>query len=330
MENKPLLTTEQHNTNNDYLLMLVPPLVIGAFMYGVRCLIMFALALLAAHVCDRMCAAMHGRAFDISDNSSLVIAGIITVMMPASVPYYVLLTGVLIALIIGKEAFGGYGNWPFNPAAVGYMFAALCWPDDVLRFPEPFSQLALWGKQTVPLVSGSSYKLKIGGLPNIGSLSLLLGDYAGPIGTTCLLVILACGIFLWARRRSALAVSVSFLLSCAVVAYCFPRLGEIGVSWPWVDVSARLSVLKYEMSSGMLVFASVFLVNEPCTTPKRHSTQALYGVLLGVLTMMYHYYGTYEIGVCFALIVLNTITPALERVADRIFGKKQEVTLYDK
>lgn len=328
-EYKPILTENEHKANNDMLIMFVPLLVMASYLYGARPLILSVIALLTAHLCDRVTSVLHGRMLDLSDNTSLVIAGIITMMMPASVPYYVLIISICCAVILAKEAFGGYGNYPFNPAAVGYVLAAVCWPDDVLKFPQPFAQLSLWGAQTVPLTTGNSYTLKVGGLPNIDLTKLVLGNYAGPMGATCLLVIAACAVYLWARRRFALTLSLSFIGACAAVAYLFPRLGEVGLGWPWENVAMRLSVLKYELSSGMLLFAAVFLINEPGTAPRRQATQLLYGVLLGITTMMYHYFGTYEIGVCFAVIVMNAVSGALDRVVNRVLGEKQEVTLHD-
>ena len=78
-------------------------------------------------------------------------------------------TAVLAGVLIGKEIFGGYGSYPFNPAAVGYAVAAVSWPDQVFRYPQPYTAIPLWDASGVPVSSAVEDTLRSGGMLNIGS-----------------------------------------------------------------------------------------------------------------------------------------------------------------
>ena len=306
----------------DTFLLMLPLLAMAVYLYGARPAVLCAVAVFTAGVCDWLVSLLRRRPFDRGELSSEAFALLVAMLMPASVDYYVLIVAVLAAVMIGKEAFGGYGHYPFHPAAVGYVVAAVGWPEQVFVYPAPGSALPLGSCAGVALSEGSSAVLKNGGLPTISDIDLWLGNYAGPMGVTFCLVILACLLFLIARRRTDLIAPACFLVACAAVAFVAPRLGDIPLSWPWQYVGQRLTVLKYEILSGAVLFAAVFLVPEPVTLPRHPVSRAVYGLLLGFMSMMYRYYGTYETGVCFALLAVNSVSGWLDRaVTDLVTGK---------
>ena len=315
-ESAGLTTLARHEaagTYRDVILMTLPLLAISTYLNGWRVPVLCLVAVLTAHLCDRVAALMRRREYDKSDVSSLAFVLIVTMLLPASVPYYVVVSTATITVLVAKHAFGGYGSYIFYPPAVGYAVAAVSWPDLVFRYPQPFTRLTVASTTEATLVSGASHTLAAGGLPNISIFNLLLGNYAGPLGTTAVLVVLACATFLWMRKRLTLAVPVGFLVACAGIAYFFPRLGGIGLAWPWQFVRYRLLIVLYELLSGALLFAAVFLINDPVTLPKSQLSRLVYGLLLGVATMMFRYYGAYDLGVCFAVLLMNAMVGPIDR-----------------
>ncbi|MEG0803327.1 MAG: RnfABCDGE type electron transport complex subunit D, partial [Pygmaiobacter sp.] len=242
--------------------------------------------------------------YDKTENSSVVYAVIFTLMLPASLPYSMVITGVVVAILIGKHAFGGWGNYPFNPAAVGYAVVTVCWSDSLFRYPVPFAPLGIFSASGAALVEASAHTLKAGGIPNIAMWDLLLGSYAGPMGTTFCLVIAASAVFLLVRRRISLELPVSFLLTCMVVSLLMPR----------VAIANSLALMKYELLSGALLYSSVFLVCNTNTAPKNTYARILYGILCGFLCMMFRHYGAYELGVCFAVLLGNAFSGYFDRI----------------
>ncbi|MDQ9751079.1 RnfABCDGE type electron transport complex subunit D, partial [Acinetobacter baumannii] len=90
-------------------------------------------------LCDRLVSLLRHRVYRRGDFSNDIFAMLIAMLMPATVEWYILAAAVIIGVLVGKEAFGGYGSYPFHPAAVGYVVAAVCWPDQVCRYPQPYT-----------------------------------------------------------------------------------------------------------------------------------------------------------------------------------------------
>ena len=176
--------------------MTIPLLCMSCYLYGPRPLLLCAVALLTGNLCDRVVSLLRRRVYQVSDFSNESFALVIALLLPATVDWYVLIAAVLAGVIIGKEVFGGYGSYPFNPAAVGYTVAAVSWPEQVFRYPQPYTAIPLWDASGVPTTSNISDTLRSGGLLNISAMSLWLGEYAAPMGTGAALIIVACGFFL--------------------------------------------------------------------------------------------------------------------------------------
>lgn len=133
-------------------------------------------------------------------------------------------------------------------------------------------------------------------------LELVLGYFAGPMGATNVLILVFCFLYLLLRRTVSWRMTVPFLLACALFAFLFPR----------IEVAPHYSVL-YELFSGQLVFGAIFILNDPVTTPKRPGAQVLYGAVTGVITMLFRYFGGFEVGLIFAVLVMNVFTPMIDR-----------------
>lgn len=314
-----------NEANKDFIAMTLPLLAMGLFFYGPRVLVLAAVAVITAKITDRLAALLRGRSYDSTENLSVAVALIMVVMMPATVRYRVVVMAVLAAVLVGKEAFGGPGNYPFNPAAVGYCVAAVSFSEEMFRYPEPQNWLRItdWSGENfwnifnlnnVTLMEGPSYTLRHGGLPHIDTLDLILGNYAGPLGTTAVLVILACAVYLFAKKRLPFSAPVAFLGVIALIAFLFPRAPyDAWRIMPWYNWADRLQSMEYELFSGAIVFAAVFLVPEPCTLPKNTISRLTYGAVLGFATMMFRYFGIYDLGTCFAFLLVNAVSGYFDR-----------------
>ena len=299
--------------------MAVPVLCMACFLYGVRPLLLCGIAVLTGNLCDRLVSLLRRRVYQGGDFSNESFALVIALLMPVTVDIYVLIAAVLAGVLIGKEIFGGYGSYPFNPAAVGYVVAAVSWPEQVFRYPQPYTNIPLWDASMVPVSSAIEDTLRSGGMLNISSLALGLGEYAAPMGTGAALVILACGLFLWTQKDAHMSASISFLVTCAVIAFFFPRQAGLADSAVLSNVLPRLQCVRDELLTGAILFSAVFLINEPYTCVHHRMGRILYGVLVGVVSMGFRYYGVYETGVCFALLVVNSVSAWIDRTEARLY-----------
>ena len=295
--------------------MTIPLLCMACYFYGLRPLLLCGAALLTGNLCDRLVSLLRHRVYQASDFSNESFALLIALLMPATVDWYVVIAAVLAGVLIGKEVFGGYGSYPFHPAAVGYAVAAVSWPEQVFRYPQPYTNIPLWDASGVPVSDTITETLRSGGTLNISALSLGLGEYAAPMGTGAAVVILACGLFLWLQKDTRLSASVSFLVTSALIAFLFPR--QVGVEG--VDIALRLQCVRDELLTGAMLFSAVFLLNEPYTCAHHRLGRILYGVLVGITTMGFRYFGVYETGVCFALLIVNSVSGWMDRTESRLY-----------
>ena len=299
--------------------MAVPVLCMACFLYGVRPLLLCGIAVLTGNLCDRLVSLLRRRVYQAGDFSNESFALVIALLMPVTVDIYVLIAAVLAGVLIGKETFGGYGSYPFNPAAVGYVVAAVSWPEQVFRYPQPYTSIPLWDASMVPVSSTIEDTLRSGGMLNIRSLVLSLGEYAAPMGTGAALVILACGLVLWTQKDVHIGASASFLITCGLIAFFFPRQVGLADSTLFSSLMPRLQGIRDELHTGAVLFCAVFLLNEPYTCAHHRLGRILYGALVGAATMGFRYFGVYETGVCFALLAVNSVSALIDRTEERLY-----------
>ena len=294
----------------DYMLMaLLPLMVCASFIYSARVLLVCGTAFITARVVDVGVAVLRKQEIDTDDKSSAVAALTFCMMLPVSIPLYIVAVTVALTVLVGKHVFGGKDVYPFNLAALAMCVAAVNWPEEVFKAVTPMTAVNFW-TGAAQSTSTALSQIKLGGLPYISTFNLLLGNHAAAMGSAFVLVILSIGLFLVVTKRITWHVPVAFLATCSAIAMAFPRI--YGMSF--------LYSLKYEILCSAIVFYAVFMLNEPATTPKKPQAKLVFGVLTGVLTMLFRYYGSYEIGGCFAILLVN----ATEGFWDRLFEKSAD------
>lgn len=302
--------------------MMLPLLCMACYLYGLRPLLLCGFALLVGNLCDRLVSLLRRRVYRRGDFSNESFAMLIAMLMPATVEWYILAAAVIIGVLVGKEAFGGYGSYPFHPAAVGYVVAAVCWPDQVCRYPQPYTDIPLWDASGVPLGSAIEDTLRSGGMLNTGAFTLVLGEYAAPMGTGAAVVLVACGLFLWFHGDMRLSTALSFLAVSGILVFVAPR--QVGVVEDLASVGLRLRIVRDELLTGGMLFAAVFFTGEPYTCAHRRLGRVLYGMLMGAMTVAFRYFGVYETGVFFAVLVVNSLSAWLDRTEEELYAMKRE------
>lgn len=320
--------SENYTYYNDLLWCSVPLIGMAWYYYGLRPVLLLLTGLLTAYLCDCALAPLHGAGYHSHEPSSECFAALIVLMMPATVPYAVVVAAVIAAVLV-KEAFGGEGHYPFHPAAVGMAVAGISWPGSVYNYPTPGNWLPVFGTIDVPLVEGMNATLRDGGLPSDSTMNLLTGNVSGGLGVTAALVVIACGLFFLVRGHIKLSVLVPFLIFCIGLPWLLPQLSELPVfSWPWEYVRQRIYLEKYVILSGTVLFGGAFLICEPVTMPNRTSSRILYGTALGIATHAFRVFSPYESATCFALLIVGAIPEWLDLVSHRTerirFMRKEE------
>ena len=325
----------EHSANYRYYADLlgccVPLIAMSCYYYGLRPALLAVVAALTAYLCDAVLTPLHAKGYQPHEPSSECFAVLFTLLLPASAPYYVVVAGSIVAVFV-KEAFGGEGHYPFHPSAAALAVVGLSWPNQVFFYPTPGTALPLWDASQTALTAGMNATLRGGGLPTATTLNLVIGNVAGPLGTGCVLVVVACGLYLLCRGHLKLSMFLPYLVVCVLVPWLLPNLNELpGFSLPWEFVRQRIYLEKYIVLSGAMLFGGIFLASEPVTQPNRHSSRLIYGLALGAFATAMRYMSDYETGFCFALLLVNSIPEWLDLVARRAervkFMKKEEQRL---
>lgn len=317
----------------DALWCTVSLICMSCFYYGPRPAMLYVTALLTAYLCDCALTPLHAPGYQTHEPSSEYFAAMIVMLLPASISYAVVVAAVVVA-VLAKEAFGGEGHYPFHPAAVGVAVAGVSWPQSVFYYPEPGTSLPLWGTVEVSLAAGMNSTIKDGGLPTASTINLLIGNVAGPMGASAVLVILGCGLYLLCRGHLKLTTFLPFLAVCVAIPWLAPQLNELpAFSLPWQYIRQKIYLEKYIVLSGTALFGGVFLACEPVTQPDRTASRIIYGLALGLVTTIFRFHSSFETSVCFALLIVGAIPEWLDRAGRRTermrFMRKEAQRLAD-
>ncbi len=308
----------------DILITLTPICCMATYFYGMRVLVMLSFAVLTGVVCDWLMRRLLHQQWKKYDLSCVITAIIYTLILPASAPYWMVALGVALAIFIAKAPFGGYGRNIFNPAAFSAAFMIMSWNDVMLMYPAVFDKIGLEATPTVTLGHSPNYYMLMGGAPSINLMDALLGNFSGPMGATCILVIGACAIYLLFRKTISWQVPAGTLAVVLLWSVLFPT-----VSTGWI------SSIAYETISGVLIFGVVFMASDPCTTPATGKGKMIFGVLLGLITMLFRTFGKVELSFVFALLLANTLcelcdvlgvrlTAGWDKLMNKIVGIEEE------
>lgn len=290
----------------DVLIAAVPLGICSAVNYGLRPVWIILLSMLAAIVSELLCCTFSRRPWrTVLDGSAAVTGAIIGLVMSPMVDYWVPMLGAAFAIIVAKAPFGGYGRNVFNPAAAGLAVLTYCFPHRMFTYPA-VSAINLPTTMSVgdAVVSAPSLaaQLRAGATPTVTTLQLLLGDFAGPIGATAMLVLLACAAYLVIRRSISLWTVLPYMLTCCLMAIVYPASGV-----------TLFNGAAAQLGAGYVLFTGVFLLNDPVTTPRFWLGRIAYGVLAAFLVMLLQHDGRAEAGCCFAILIMNVLSPIIDR-----------------
>lgn len=291
----------------DVIIALIPLYVMSFFYYGARAIVLGLCGAISCMVFSLAGTLISKESLNPRDLTPVITGLIIPLLMPADIPYHVVLAACAVAILVVKFPFGGTGNNLFNPAAVGFASVALCWPDLVFKYPAVLSGLSVFGENAEKAATSPAHSLAIGAVPEYDVLDLLLGSVPGPMGATNILVIIACGVFLIVRKAVNWRTPVFFLLTYGALSALFPRI-----------VGSGFDALCYELFSGMIVFGAFFMLSEPVTSPKRDFGKLLYSMAAGIIVFLFGHFGGFEDGFVYALIIMNVFTPVFDTVCENV------------
>lgn len=294
-----------HSVYSDQLACLCALLVMGVWRWGVRALVICGLSVLVSVFSDWLCCRMTKKTYNPKDISTIVSGMCLGLMLPATVWYRYVIFGAAAAMGI-KHIFGGKNNYIFSPACLSYAFLAVCWPSQILMFPQLGENIPVFEAYTGSLTSGlESYLVHLGTAKPLSASDVILGNFVGPIGTTHVLVLAICGICLMCRR--ALSPTITLVTFGSFLAFSF-----LFSSYENLE-----NALVIELVCGNILFGMIFLASDPQTLPHSPLGKVYYGIVIGILLVIFRLLTQTESSFVYVLLIANAVSLHIDRFADR-------------
>ena len=240
----------------------------------------------------------------ITDGSAIITGVLLAFNLPSNLPIWIIILGALFAIGVGKMSFGGLGCNPFNPALAGRVFLLLSFPVQMTSWPV-VGQLTAYTDATTGATPLALMKQAIYGdtaalsqIPD--ALTLLIGQNGGCLGEVSALALLIGLVYMLWKKIITWHIPVSILATVFVFA------GIMHLADPEKYVSPVLQLL-----SGGLMLGAVFMATDYVTSPMSKKGMLIYGVCIGLLTVVIRLFGAYPEGMSFAILIMNAFTPLI-------------------
>jgi len=296
-------------TERSYHTMLaaLPAVLAGFYYYGMPAVSVVCLSMATATLWELVINLVTRRSITIGDGNAALIGLLFAMLLPATLPWWAVITGTFIAVVIGKQIFGGIGSNAFNPVALAMAILMISWKNyfdfDGMLLNYDFEFVAVY-----PLAAAKHF-----GSVSVESFSagdLLLGRQIGGIGATFGLGLILGGIYLVLRGFIRWEITLTFLAGVYATAFLFNLIDPVRFAGPGIH-----------LLSGYTLIGAVFLATEDSSSPVNTIPMLLYGVAGGIMTVLIRNIGAYIDGVILAVLVINLINPLLDKIRPKALGK---------
>jgi electron transport complex protein RnfD len=291
----------------DIMIAALPAVLWGIAQYGAPALALIAFSMATAMIWEFIWNLIMGKPTTIGDGSAAVTGLLLGMLMPATAPWWVVILGTFIAIIVGKQIFGGIGFNPLNPPLLALAMLVISFKT-VFDFDEALRHYDLGFAMTYPLAD-----LKYFGTEAIAKFSLgdlFMGRQTGGMGSTFGLGLLAGGIYLVLRGQMRWEISLSFLVGVFITALLFHLSDPTKYAGPM-----------FHLLTGYTLIAAFFLVAEDSSSPANFVPMLIFGGLAGLMTVLIRNIGAYVDGVPFSILLLNLANPLLDKIRPKAIGK---------
>ena len=313
MENKLYVSPSPHIHGGDsisknmygVLIALVPAFLVSLYFFGLGALIVTVASVFFCVLFEYLIQKfLMKKEPTVCDGSAILTGVLLAFNLPSNLPVWIIILGALFAIGVGKMSFGGLGCNPFNPALAGRVFLLLSFPVQMTSWPV-VGQLTAYTDATTGATPLALMKQAIYGNTDALSqipdaLSLLIGQNGGCLGeVSALALLIGLAYMLW-KKIITWHIPVSILVTVFVFA------GIMHLADPEKYVSPVLQLL-----SGGLMLGAVFMATDYVTSPMSKKGMLIYGVCIGLLTVVIRLFGAYPEGMSFAILIMNAFTPLI-------------------
>jgi len=304
------------------LIALTPVSIFGIVIYGVPALLTMLVSIASAEIAEALFRKITRQDLRNRDFSAMVTGLLLALILPPGTPLWMTALGAVFAIIVAKEFFGGLGANVFNPALIGRAFLLMSFPVAITTWAIPRAFFGADAGSAVDALSSATPLglIKLGNsVSDVGAmlaarglaagsdygstiLSLFLGFRGGCIGESSILLILVGFVYLLVTKTIDFRAPVSMVLSVFVFSLLFG------------------SDPLFAVLSGGVIFGAVFMTTDYVTAPLTAKGKIIFGCGAGLVAVLIRQLGNYPEGASYGILIMNAVTPFLNRLIQKKYG----------
>jgi electron transport complex protein RnfD len=293
---------------------LVPAYLVALYYFGLGAFIVSATAIISCVVFEYLIQRflLKGKS-TIGDYSAVLTGLLLAFNLPSNLPIWIVILGSLVAIGAGKMSFGGLGNNPLNPALVGRVFLLISFPVQMTSWPRPMPLGTKYLDAETGATALEMMKNHFGELPQ--TVELLIGNMGGSLGEVSAIALLIGLIYMLIRKI------ITWHIPVSILATVFIFTGILHWANPLEYATPMLHIL-----TGGLLLGAIFMATDYVTSPMSKMGMLIYGVGIGIITVLIRVFGAYPEGISFAILIMNAFTPLINTyIKPKRFGEKKKV-----
>ncbi len=302
------------------ILALVPALALSLVFFGLGALIVTSVAIVSCVLFEYLIAKFVLKTDSTINDGSAILTGLLLAFnVPSNLPIWIIIIGSLVAIGVGKMSFGGLGKNPFNPALVGRVFLLISFPVQMTSWPKVIESRMAYLDATTGATPLSILKEGLKNGEPMSSLmdqipeysQLFLGNMGGSLGEISAAALILGGLYLLWKKIITWHIPISIIGT--VVAFT-------GILW-LIDPNKYIDP-GFHLLAGGIMLGAVFMATDMVTSPMTGKGQIIFGVGIGLLTVVIRIFGVYPEGVSFAILIMNAFVPLIDKyVKPKRFGE---------
>lgn len=294
---------------------LIPAYLAGLYFFGLGALIISITAIFSCVFFEYLIQRFLLKGtISITDGSAALTGLLLSFNLPTNLPVWIVIIGSLVAIGIAKMSFGGLGNNPFNPALVGRVFLLISFPAQMTSWPKPIPFNSIYLDAITAATPLAILKGQFSEIPS--TLNLFLGNMGGSMGEVSSLALLIGFAYLLIRKIITWHIPISILLTVFV----FTALLHYGNSEVYIASPV------FHLLTGGLMLGAIYMATDYVTSPMTQRGMLIYGIGIGIITVVIRVFGSYPEGISFAILIMNAFSPLINKyIKPKRFGKLNRV-----
>ena len=295
--------TSTKSLMRDVVIAMIPAVVVSVLCYGWSELLVLGVSVASCVLLEYLITKyMLNKPCTVGDMSAVVTGILLALNLPASTPWWVVFIGAVVAIGVAKMTFGGLGQNLFNPAIVGRVFLLISFPTYMTNWAKPQGFVGNFDAFTGATPLGLAKEGGIAAIEGLDYMDMLFMNIGGSAGELSAIAILAGFVYLLVRRVIRPYITLSILATVAVFSGIF-----------WAINPAEFTDPVFNLLTGGVLLGAVFMATDYVTSPMSNMGGVVFGIGIGIITMLIRYFGAYPEGMSFAILIMNSVVPLLNK-----------------